>query len=322
MKIVNDDNTDVEFSFLICTYRPQWDKLRMTLKSCLLQKNCNYKLVVADDGSDNNLFDEIREYLKRKNFTDYELVGSACNLGTVKNVMQGLQACNGEYVKLISPGDYMHGSQTMRNWLDFMNDHDDCAMSFGDAIYYHFENDEIITTAEYAHPQSVNVCDEKTAIRNYLMHNDICLGASTLQRRQVWMKYLNLIVDKVVYAEDNTYRIMKYCGEKFMHFPHSIMLYEFGSGISTNGSDKWAKRLRKDWKTTDRIMLSIRPCQEAKELALAEYLQKTLQRGWKGRFQRLLLYPSKVLFRLRTHFIPRRTPIVVDDGFMQQLLKE
>lgn len=148
----------VECSVVVCTYKPVWEKLRLTLKSVLMQEDCNYHIVVTDDGSKENHFDKVRAYFTQHNFSNYELVASPQNQGTTKNVLQGVYACAGEFVKPLSPGDFLHGKQVLRKWVDFMRSRQDCIMSFCDAIYYHMEKGKIIATKEIAHPQYVDAC--------------------------------------------------------------------------------------------------------------------------------------------------------------------
>lgn len=74
-----------------------------------------------------------------------------------------------------------------------------------------------------------------------------------------------------------------------------------------------------DWIAVNSILLSINPCQEARELRLPEYLQVALQPGWQGRYRRWRICPSKIFFRLKTRLFPRRTPVDMDEDFVKQL---
>ena len=315
-------NENFECSVLICTYKPDWEKLRLTLKSVLMQKNCNYYIVVTDDGSEKNYFDKVRNYFSCYGFSNYELIASPENQGTTKNVLQGVHACKGEFVKPLSPGDFLHGKQVLRKWVDFMRNRQECIMSFCDAIYYHWEKGKIIATKEFAYPRSADDCGGGTSLSKYLIYNDICLGASSMVRRILWIKYLEMMAGKVLYAEDNSYRIMLYVGEKFAYIAQSFLLYEYGTGISTNGSEVWAERLRKDWLEADRIMLLMEPCAEAKRLHIPEYLRLVNKEGWPARLQqwKWKIAPSRLFYRLRRRLFPRRTPVNVEDEFVCELL--
>ena len=54
MKIENK----YDISVIIVTYNPKWEKLRTTILSILFQKNINIEIIVSDDGSKNNLFEQ------------------------------------------------------------------------------------------------------------------------------------------------------------------------------------------------------------------------------------------------------------------------
>ena len=310
----------IECSVVICTYKPDWEKLRLTLKSVLMQEKCNYHIVVTDDGSKENYFDRIQNYFLQHDFSSYELIASPKNQGTTKNILQGVHACRGEFVKPLSPGDFLHGKQVLRKWVDFMRRRQECIMSFCDAIYYHFEKGNIVATREIAHPQCVDSRVGETSLCNYLICNDICLGAASMVRRDLWIKYLEMIAEKVVYAEDNSYRIMMYAGEKFAYIAQSFLLYEYGTGISTTGSEVWEERLRKDWQAANRIMLSIEPCVEAKQLRIPEFLRAVNEVGWSARLQKWKIAPYKFFYALKVKLFPRKTPLNIEKAFVHELL--
>lgn len=309
----------IECSVVVCTYHPDWEKLRLTLKSILMQEDCNYQIVVTDDGSEDNLFTSVIDFFSRYNFTNYKLRVNSKNMGTVYNILQGIRVASGEFVKSISPGDFLHGKHVLREWIDFMLEHRECVMSYSDAIYYRMKNNKIVVTKEFAHPQCVDV-HEIISPRQYLICNDICLGAATMVRRKLWIKYLEMIVGKVVYAEDNSYRIMMYCGERFAYIPKSLVLYEYGTGVSTSGSDLWADRLREDWQKTDEIMLLCQPSDAAKKVRVPEFLQINAQRCRLKRWKQWGGYPFILYYKVKSKFNPRITPMNMDKKFVCELL--
>lgn len=140
-------------------------------------------------------------------------------------------------------------------------------------------------------------------------------------RREQWKKYLEMIVGKVIYAEDNSYRIMMYRGEKFVYFPRNFLLYEYGEGVSTSGSAVWIKRLNHDWQVTNEIILSLEPCEEAKQIHIPEFLCIALKQGWLYRLQRWRKFPSRLIYRIKTKLFPRMTPVEVDKTFVHELMQ-
>ena len=63
---------------------------------------------------------------------------------------------------------------------------------------------------------------------------------------------------------------MAYCGEKMGFFNRKAIIYEVGTGISTSNDNNWLKLIRKDWNTTDNIMLNM----PTKDLKLKEIFKK------------------------------------------------
>ena len=306
-------------SVIVGSYRPDREKLRLTLRSILLQRESDYEIIVADDGSEENYFTEIARYLDARGMHDYRLVTYGENRGIVANMWQAISVASGDYVRLTSPGDYMHGFHALRDWTRFMDDHPDTAMSFCDAIYYHREGAKIVPTSEYAHPQDTKGFRGGDSLRAYLINDDICLGAAIMCRREVMSKYLRMLRGKVTWAEDNSYRLMAYFGEKIRYFPETAILYEYGTGISTNGSDVWSQRIQADWRAANAIMLAgTSPI--ADKAHVPELLRMYGQRGLRARLKRICLSPSRTLFHLRTRLRPRRSPCRMDESFITELL--
>lgn len=131
-------NKEYSVSVLVLTYNPDKEKLFLTLKSILLQKGIRFQIVLADDGSEINFFNCVKEYFDSINFTNYALVANPINRGTVMNAWSGIKLCEGKYVKFISPGDLLYGETVLADWIsDTEGKGSD--ISFSDAVYYQME---------------------------------------------------------------------------------------------------------------------------------------------------------------------------------------
>lgn len=311
------ENIDgAECSVVICTYNPVWEKLRLTLKSILMQENCNFEIVITDDGSQDSLFDKIEDYLKKYSFDNYRLIANQYNQGTVQNILRGVITCKGALVKPVSPGDFLHGRDALRQWVDFMREHAEYSMSYCDAIYYHWEENRIVAGKFRANPQS-----RMPNAKQYLIYRDLCLGASVMVRRKEWITYLNLICGKVVYAEDFSYQLMLYHDKKIINIPKTFLLYEYGTGVSTCHSKFWIDKLKQDRRAMDEILLSSKIGAEAQKIAVDKYLQIPSDNTLKNKWKRVKFCPSKILFRLKWKFFPRMTKDEFDESFVTELLK-
>ena len=113
---------EYDISIGVLTYQPDYEKLLVTLTSVIQQQGCRYEIVVGDEGSSNFEEREIELWLLRHGFKDYTILRSSENKGTVHNVMNVLDAAQGCYVKLISPGDYLYSEHVLADMLRFMEE--------------------------------------------------------------------------------------------------------------------------------------------------------------------------------------------------------
>ena len=245
-----------EVSIVVVTYNSNLSKLEATLNSICLQKNIRFEIIISDDGSAINYVNESIQFLEEKEFFDYIGIINEKNIGTVNNCYNAIRIANGKYVKLISPGDELC-SDILRDWIDFIEENHKY-WSFGDAFYYNAEqemNKKIISCP--CNPQIINCYNsnkEKLCRWNYLVFGDLVLGATIICQREIMIKYLSMISDKVVYAEDDIYRIMMFENIIPCYYPQEVIFYEYGTGISNCGNKIWEERLHKDWVATDEIM--------------------------------------------------------------------
>lgn len=244
-----------QISLLVLTYNPDYRKLLATIKSGLIQENVELQIVVADDGSE--YFDPIQivEFFEQNDFHSYVITSLKSNGGTVKNLVNGLQYCKGEYTKLISPGDLLNGSDCLNSWIECIK-MNNAVVSFSDCIHYYFEGETVKTVRVKADPQCVKNYYKNTWAYDYIVFDDVVTGACTLAKTDAMIKYCNYIDGKVIFTEDNIYRLMAYKDETACYFSRDAVLYEHGIGISTSGNEKWLKRIFDDYVAADSIMLS------------------------------------------------------------------
>lgn len=126
----------------------------LTIDSIICKKGVNIELIVTDDESKNNYFDDLKEFLFNKGFSNFKLVEHKGNQGTVLNVYDGLMKSSGIFVKTISPGDMLASDDVLYKWIQQMV-YKDYGWSFSDAVFYCKENDEYVAVESKAHPQIV-----------------------------------------------------------------------------------------------------------------------------------------------------------------------
>ena len=243
-------------SVIVLTYHSPWEKLKATIRSILLQEDVDYEIVFADDGSEQNWDDEITKLLEGSDVV-YTFANLPENGGTVKNVWNGLAAAEGEYIKLITPGDFLYDRKTLSQWVHFM-EAQKSLVSFGDAVYYNQADGVPTPIAATPAPANRQVFDlpqnRNDVFVNCLLAHDTILGASLFMKADLMRHYLQLIVGRVKYAEDYMMRLMIFDDVSVHHYPEKAIWYEYGTGISTSKESEWAERLRKDLAATDEIL--------------------------------------------------------------------
>ena len=242
------------------TYNPIWKKLEATLRSILQQKNVNFQIIISDDGSKYNCFNEAKELFKKYGFSDYIMVAAKRNEGTVSQVYHGLKATNSDYVKPLSPGDLLYNEYTLARWLEFMHA-TQADITFGDAVFYNLKNKKLNIIPHVHNPMNMAVYQKNASyydlIINYTLFGDGISGASIFARRDVLFRYMKLLLGKVIYAEDFFIRLAILEKKQLFYYPQSVIWYEYADGgISTSGKEKWINLLRKDDLAMDEICLS------------------------------------------------------------------
>ena len=238
-----------DISVVVLCYNPSVDKLKLTIYSIIEQKGISCEIVISDDGSKTDYRNEITGYLNHRDFRDVKFITSGLNTGTVKNTIRGVENSSSEYIKLISPGDFLAYDTVLAEWLDNLKN-GNSSWSFGRAVHYRQgpERDIEIVKAR-TNPRVIRPYYQgnfKECRYNYLVHCDFCLGATTLCRKSTLLNYLHIIENKVTYAEDTVYLLMMSDKEFPCFFGRPVIYYETGDGISTTKEKLWADRLRKD----------------------------------------------------------------------------
>lgn len=310
-----------DVSVLICTYNANWKKLKVTLKSILLSEDINYQIVVSDDGSKCAFFPEIEHFLQLNGFNNFRLVLHDSNQGTVRNVISGLDECTGQYVKLISPGDFLAGKYVLKKWVEQIKE-TNTVVSFCDAIYYSMNNNKVIIKTEKAHPQVFCAWGGKGCLRKYyLLYDDIGLGAATLCNTGELKKYLEMLKNSVIFAEDNVYRLMAACGENFSFYNEPCIYYEYGSGISTLCNHMWSQYLAKDWEATDQLILDNDRVDSTTKHWIIIKKKKKNSIGLVRKLLIYLTYPGYFIFNKRVKYSPRITSKEVDICYLKALME-
>ncbi len=97
------------------TYK-KFGQVYETIKSVLSQDYPNIQYVICDDGSDNFPKAEITAYIeehRKENLKDVKIFDSPVNRGTVRNLNNGYQNSEGEYIFNLSCGDVFYANDVL-----------------------------------------------------------------------------------------------------------------------------------------------------------------------------------------------------------------
>lgn len=299
-----------DVTFLVASYNPEWYALKRTLCSALNQKKINFQIVVADDGSKENFYDDVIKLFEEYEFEDYKFVVAEKNSGTCMNIYKGLLNSDGEYVKTIGPGDCLYNELTLSNWVNFAknNSADIC---FGDSVFFGKQEtnlEKIITKRRY--PQNVSPYLKKNysvkeGIYNYVLLGDVAWGSNLLTRRDVMVIYMERIIGKIKYAEDMIYRMMIADGKKMIYFQRNVMWYEYGSGISTSGDSKWHKIISDERKMSNRLIME-NNIYKGRDKAKFNFVVNCLS-DKRTNWVKYLIYPSLIVCKIKKNLIRANT---------------
>ena len=236
-----------DVSVVVLTYNSDYQKTIKTINSVLNQKNCSFEILIADDGSKNNNFKELENYLKSVNFSDYKLIGDGINRGTYSNLFNALKLAKGKYIKPISPGDYLYNDETLSS-LYLYSIKNNAKVSFGDAVYY-YQDENLKYYPNRHHPYFLRPYikqNSKKIRNNYLISRDAILGAALFYEYDSLLEILNILNGKVKYCEDSTINIMAAKNMTISYLNKSVIFYESDSGISANKKGKWYNLIKED----------------------------------------------------------------------------
>lgn len=217
-------------SVIVVCYNSEYDKLIKTINSIINQKNVNYEIIIADDGSRVQYKEELLKYFHSVKFDKVKYCFSEKNVGTVKNILSALYLSSGKYVKTISPGDYLYDEHALENYLEVFTEKD-ADVVFGRAQYFS-PSGELLKGAA---PANNLVYRNHGIKKSILLYGDFILGASIASKTDVEIYYLEKVKDKIKYLEDIPLTVFGLLdGIKIKATNKKLIWYEHGEGISTD----------------------------------------------------------------------------------------
>lgn len=285
-----------QITIVILQYRPDAAALRRTLASLAMQDTRDFAVVLGDDGSAQDYFAESCAYLAAHGITDVQTTKLQPNGGTVKNARNAVRAAATRWVLMLSPGDFLYDSETLRWWLGRLQA-DEPRVAFGRQAY--FTPDPPQPTAGETPfdrtPYDPAHYDAKAIRRNLLLYDDGISGAGLVYERTLFLSALDKMADHVRLAEDFSLRLFAVQGVRITRYDRLTVWYEYGGGVSTDAAAR--ARMLGDWRAMLEVLRAEYPRDRTVRLAYEYYFndrrKSRLVRGLVGR----LIVPQNAPFK-------------------------
>ena len=240
----------MKFSIIVVTYNQDENSILMTLKSIINQTFQDYEIIISDDGSSDNHFEDIERFFQLHKFTGYKLVPHEMNQGTVKNFCSALEYAKGNYVRGFGAGDLFYHEDSLKDLYEYM-EKNGCEACFGLLRGYYLNADGGMSYGDYTHPYDIVAYRKKDCrdriLKNLILYGDHVFGAAICYKKDFLVEYLERIEDKVVYLED-IIQVMASLDGRFVHFYDDyVAWYEMKTGVSNRKGSNRSERIRRDF---------------------------------------------------------------------------
>ncbi|MCK9561191.1 MAG: glycosyltransferase [Bacteroidales bacterium] len=159
--------------------------IAQALDGFVMQKtNFDYEIVISDDCSTDNTKSIINEYIQKhpKLFKD---VSPRKNLGMQKNWLHTLSECTGKYIALCEGDDYWTDADKLQKQLDFMEQHEDCALTYHPVEI--INNEKLNRTYPYDAP--IDVASTSDVIMfHFIPTCSVMFTAKSVEKLPPWLK--------------------------------------------------------------------------------------------------------------------------------------
>lgn len=285
----------VEVSVVVLTYKPDWNKLKNTLQSIVMQKDVELEIIITDDGSEVDCHKEIENYFANISFNRYVYNKNYQNVGTIKNYLSGVKRAVGHYVYGISPGDMLYGDTCLRKMVDFCIERE-AKICFGNALYYTNNESGAKVFKGMNYPSRPFFYGSKIpffVMKSMFFSDENILGASYMRERECAVDCFERISKSALYMEDKcgtAVALMKKI--RVFHFDDNVIWYENGCGVSTAGNEHWKLKLQKDYRDT---ICSLKQEYKKDRILDAVYIRQVCNNKYKKRLTLMVKHPIFII---------------------------
>lgn len=231
LTLYNEEKILFDISVIVCCYNPDIDKLKKTLLSINNQIGVTVQIVISDDGSSIIYRNLIENWCHNQDITNIIYNFLPNNIGTVRNILSAIKFCESDYVKTISPGDYLFDKFSLCKYVEALKN-DNVAISYGRAVYYTPEG----FLLNYSNPINNKLFTNKKYSKYAVLYNDHILGATIACKKKFLYRVLSQIQGKSLLVEDQILvAIAILDGYDVIPINDYVIWYEYGLGVSTCG---------------------------------------------------------------------------------------
>lgn len=236
---------EVDISVIVPTYNQSRESIEKTLRSIAGQTGCAFEVIIADDFSTIDPRDTIADISQSVGIEDYLFLRPQRNQKTTRNVYGALKHARGRYAKTVCAGDALYSDQTLKRIVDFCDKHS-VDVGFGEFVLDVSGQPYNAPHNARSFPPSGHETQERL-LGHQLLTADWVPGFAQFFRTTFYLEMLKILIDDygVDYCEDLTLTI-SLPERPVYHLDENIMVYEWGTGISTQVNPANTERLYKD----------------------------------------------------------------------------
>lgn len=289
------------FTMIIPTYNSSLFNVLLTIGSILRQSFDDYEIIITDDGSNVDNFNEIKAYLLKNNFKKYLFIKNNQNKGTVSNLKNAYNKSKGEYIKGLGPGDLLFSKDTLEKLNQFLKVKNS-NFAFGRLKSYYLEN-SVIKYHNYVAPLNNLIYkyeNSYSALKNMIVKGNYISGSTIILKKSFILDLKYDLGDNVKYCEDIVQVLVALNGEKIDFYDSYLIWYEYGNGMSTN--NKTSNKIKDDQINFYRDINVKYPNNRILKKGYKLAILNKIKNPRKKKFLRLLNNPQIVFFKIDTFF--------------------
>lgn len=212
----------MKLTVIILTYNHE-KYIRQALESvCLQVVDFKFKVIVADDCSNDRTKDEIKSF-KSNNIIQIDDIYATKNNGILQNALNIFNKIEGEYVALLDGDDYWNFPNKLQLQVDFLDSNNEYSGCFHDTAII---SDKLSSEILFANAQKYSeVYHYKKSIYPADVIKRLILPTSSLVLRTSFLKKIDLTLFKDDYSLDWKLICLAISNSKFFYFDQIMSVY-------------------------------------------------------------------------------------------------